>query len=80
MERACDRIRDLEVVEVGKQEVRVAAVLYVLGLVEGLGRLAGSATDAIGRSIEERTLPTRVRLPRSSAGKTLETQGTVKAR
>jgi transcriptional regulator with XRE-family HTH domain len=39
-----------------------ASVLFSLGLVEGLGNLADPASDAIGRSIEERSLPQRVRL------------------
>ena len=72
-ERARISRTTLTKVEKGDESVALgiyAAVLYVLGLVEGLGQLADPATDAIGRSIEERRLPERVRLPRSAAGKT----------
>ena len=40
-----------------------AAVLFGLGLVEGLGNLADPSGDEIGRSLEERNLPQRIRLP-----------------
>ena len=46
-----------------------AAVLFVLGLVEGLGDLADPSTDEIGRGIEERNLPQRVRLAKTTATK-----------
>lgn len=42
-----------------------ASVLHVLGLVDGLSKLADPITDDVGRSIEERNLPERIRLPRS---------------
>jgi transcriptional regulator with XRE-family HTH domain len=44
-----------------------AADLFALGLDEGLGKLADPATDTLGQSIEERNLPTRVRLRSSQA-------------
>jgi transcriptional regulator with XRE-family HTH domain len=53
-------------VEKGDESVALgiyAAVLFVLGLVEGLGDLADAAGDAIGRVIDERNLPQRIRLP-----------------
>lgn len=59
-------------VEKGDESVALgiyAAVLYVLGLIEGLGALADPANDPLGRSIEERSLPERIHLPRSSVGK-----------
>ena len=68
-ERARISRTTLTKVEKGDESVALgiyAAVLFVLGLVEGLGKLADPATDAIGRSIEERSLPKRVRLPRSA--------------
>jgi transcriptional regulator with XRE-family HTH domain len=71
-ERARISRTTLTKVEKGDESVALgiyAAVLYVLGLVEGLGELADPAADAIGRSIEERRLPERVRLSRSGAGR-----------
>ena len=68
-ERARISRTTLTKVEKGDESVALgiyAAVLFVLGLVEGLGKLADPATDAVGRSIEERGLPKRVRLPRSA--------------
>jgi len=65
-ERARISRSTLTKVEKGDESVALgiyAAVLFALGLVEGLGNLADPSTDAIGRSIEERNLPERVRLP-----------------
>ena len=53
-------------VEKGDESVALgiyAAVLFVLGLLEGLGNLADAAGDNIGRAIDERSLPQRIRLP-----------------
>lgn len=64
-ERARISRSTLTKVEKGDESVALgiyAAVLFVLGLVEGLGRLADPATDTLGQSIEERNLPVRVRL------------------
>jgi transcriptional regulator with XRE-family HTH domain len=47
-----------------------ASVLFVLGLVENLGNLADPGTDEIGRSIEERNLPERIRLTGTRPEKT----------
>jgi hypothetical protein len=49
-----------------------AAVLYALGLVEGLGTLAEPTHDAVGHALDKERLPRRARLvsrmPGSSAG------------
>lgn len=70
MELLADRARisrsTLTKVEKGDESVALgiyASVLFVLGLVEGLGNLADPSTDTVGRSLEERNLPERVRLP-----------------
>ena len=66
-------------VEKGDESVALgiyASVLFVLGLIEGLGNLADPATDAIGRSIEERSLPKRVRLTGTRPKKTGSGPGT----
>jgi transcriptional regulator with XRE-family HTH domain len=47
-----------------------SAVLFAVGLVEGLGDLADPAKDSLGRSIDERRLPQRVRLPGTRLKKT----------
>lgn len=69
MELMAERARisrsTLTKVEKGDESVALgiyASVLFALGLVEGLGNLADPATDMVGRSIEERNLPERVRL------------------
>ena len=69
MELLAERARisrsTLTKVEKGDESVALgiyASVLFVLGLVEGLGNLADPAGDAVGRSIEERNLPKRIRL------------------
>lgn len=69
MELLAERARisrsTLTKVEKGDESVALgiyASVLFALGLVDGLGDLADPAKDAVGRSIEERNLPKRVRL------------------
>ncbi|MEO3388290.1 hypothetical protein [Mesorhizobium sp. CAU 1741] len=69
MELMAERARisrsTLTKVEKGDESVALgiyASVLFALGLVGGLGNLADPATDTVGRSIEERNLPERVRL------------------
>lgn len=72
-ERARISRTTLSKVEKGDESVALgiyAAVLYVLGFIERLGQLADASSDTIGRTIEERSLPERVRLPRSPASKT----------
>lgn len=67
-ERARISRTTLTKVEKGDESVALgiyASVLFVLGLIEGLGNLADPVTDTIGRSIEERSLPKRVRLTRT---------------
>lgn len=70
MELLAERARisrsTLTKVEKGDESVALgiyASVLFVLGLVEGLGNLADPSIDAVGRSLEERSLPERIRLP-----------------
>lgn len=66
-------------VEKGDKSVALgiyASVLFVLGLIEGLANLADPATDEIGRSIEERNLPQRIRLPGARQKRTGSGPGT----
>ena len=70
MELLAERARisrsTLTKVEKGDESVALgiyAAVLFVLGLVAGLGSLVDASGDTLGRSIEEQNLPQRVRLP-----------------
>jgi transcriptional regulator with XRE-family HTH domain len=70
MELLAERARisrsTLTKVEKGDESVALgiyAAVLFVLGLVGGLGDLADAAGDTIGRANDERNLPQRIRLP-----------------
>jgi transcriptional regulator with XRE-family HTH domain len=82
MELMADRARisrsTLHKVERGDESVALgfyASVLFVLGLIDSLANLADIGADAVGRSLEERHLPTRIRLrkPRSaSVGKTVD--------
>ncbi len=71
MELMAERARisrtTLTKVEKGDESVALgiyAAVLHALGLVDGLAKLADPMIDDIGRSLEERHLPERIRLPR----------------
>ena len=73
MELLAERARisrsTLTKVEKGDESVALgiyAAVLFVLGLVEWLGNLADPSTDTIGRDIEDRHLPERVRMTSTS--------------
>lgn len=57
-------------VEKGDESVAIgiyAAILFALGLVDGLGALADLGKDAVGQAIDERNLPKRVRLPRTKS-------------
>lgn len=42
-----------------------ASVLNALGLLDGLAGLADAANDPMGRTLEEQSLPKRVRLPKA---------------
>lgn len=71
MELLAERARisrsTLTKVEKGDEAVALgiyAAVLFALGLVDGLGNLADPSGDSIGKSLEERNLPKRIRLPK----------------
>lgn len=52
-----------------------ASVLYALGLVDSLAKLADPASDELGRTIEERNLPKRIRLSRAKPGTIRDTTG-----
>lgn len=76
-ERARISRTTLTKVEKGDESVALgiyAAVLHALGLVDRLAVLADATEDAIGRAIDERSLPKRVRLPRSGAARKTEGQ------
>lgn len=69
-ERARISRTTLTKVEKGDESVAIgiyAAVMFVLGLVDSLANLADAGGDELGRSIEERNLPQRVRLPSAGA-------------
>lgn len=46
-----------------------ATVLFVLGLIDPLSRLADASEDALGRQLDEERLPKRIRLSRTKPGK-----------
>lgn len=82
MELLAERARisrsTLTKVEKGDEAVALgiyAAVLFVLGLIEGLGNLADATKDDLGRAIELRNLPQRVRLPGPRKAKSDQTSG-----
>lgn len=55
-------------VEKGDESVALgiyATVLFVLGLVEGLGNLADISTDGLGKDLDRRALPQRIRLSKN---------------
>ncbi len=83
LELLAERVRisrsTLTKVEKGDESVALgisAAVFFVLGLVEGLGNLADAAGDTIGRAIDERNLPQRIRLPSATKRQPPSTPGT----
>lgn len=49
-----------------------SAVLFVLGLADGLNQLADAAHDLIGRQLEQEKLPQRVRLTKKKKSKSDE--------
>ena len=64
-DRAFTSRSTLQRVEAGDPAVSMgiyAAVLYALGLMDGLGRLADPAQDSVGLSLQAESLPQRVRL------------------
>lgn len=64
-DRAFTSRSTLQRVEAGDPSVSMgiyAAVLYALGLLEGVGRLADFAVDEVGRTLADASLPKRVRL------------------
>lgn len=64
-DRAFTSRSTLQRVEAGDPSVSMgiyAAVLYALGLLEGVGRLADFAVDEVGRALADASLPKRVRL------------------
>jgi len=67
-ERASISRTTLNKVENGDESVAVgiyAAVLFVLGLVEGLGNLADISSDSLGKDLDRRALPQRIRLSKN---------------
>jgi transcriptional regulator with XRE-family HTH domain len=64
-DRAFTSRSTLQRVEAGDPAVSMgiyAAVLQVLGLMEGLGRLADPSRDPVGQTLADESLPQRVRL------------------
>jgi hypothetical protein len=64
-DRAFTSRSPLQRVEAGDPAVSMgiyAAVLHVLGLLDGLGRLPDPARDPVGQSLAVESLPQRVRL------------------
>jgi hypothetical protein len=47
-----------------------ATVLQALGLLDGLGRLAGPSRDRVGQALVDAELPARIRLRHSPATRT----------
>jgi len=65
-ERASIARTTLHKIEKGNAGVAIgnyAAVLFSLGLADGIGDLADVTHDSVGRGLEEEQLPKRVRLP-----------------
>lgn len=65
-ERARISRTTLTKVEKGDASVAIgiyAAVMHVLGMVDAFAQLADPSKDILGREIDERHLPKRVRLP-----------------
>ncbi len=70
-ERAFIDPRSLARVEKGDAGVSLgiyATVLFVLGLAEGLGKLADVANDPLGRMLADEQLPKRVRKEKTHQG------------
>lgn len=66
-ERAFTSRSTLQKVEAGDANVSIgiyAAVLQALGLLDGLGEIAGIARDSIGQALASAELPKRVRIRR----------------
>ncbi len=66
-ERAFTSRSTLQKVEAGDANVGIgiyAAVLQALGLLDGLGEIAGISRDSVGQALASAELPKRVRLKR----------------
>lgn len=72
-DRAFTSRSTLQRVEEGDPAVSIgiyAAVLHVLGLLDGLGQLADPAVDVVGQALASQALPRRVRLKRATHERT----------
>ncbi len=70
-DRAFTSRSTLQRIEAGDTNVGIgiyAAVLHALGLLDGLGEIAGIGRDAVGQALAGADLPRRVR-PRRNRGK-----------
>ena len=45
-----------------------ASALFVLGMIDHLARLADASNDIVGRELEEKSLPKRIKAPQSNKG------------
>ena len=66
-ERAFTSRSTLQKIEAGDANVGIgiyAAVLQALGLLDGLGEIAGISCDSVGQALASAELPKRVRLKR----------------
>lgn len=66
-ERAFTSRSTLQKIEAGDANVGIgiyAAVLQALGLLDGLGEIAGISRDSVGQALASAELPKRVRLKR----------------
>src|SRR5665213_1469264 len=65
-ERASISRMTLDKIEKGDGGVAIgsyANVLFALGLIEGMGRIAALENDPLGMRLEEQALPRRIRMP-----------------
>ncbi len=67
-ERASISRTTLTKIEKGDEGVSLGAyarILFILGMVDRLSELADAAKDKLGLSLQEETLPKRIRIPRT---------------
>ena len=67
-QRASTSRTTLQKIERGEAGVAIgnyAAVLFSLGLIDGLAEIADPKNDRVGQMLDEERLPKRVRLPRN---------------